>query len=297
MCDTSNQSWKFRWEKLFWLLSVPLIFSSWLICTEESKPKLLNYAYNMFSQGGEDGVVAKIFDVIGTESKMAIEFGAWDGFRGSNTAKLWALEGWKAVLIESNVERFNQLYRNVQGYPVIAIHQSVGIGDHSLESLCDSHKIPLDAVDLLSIDIDSDDYYIFESLDRLRPRVIICEYNPTIPADLDVYPEYGKNALGCSVAALDRIAKKKGYTLVAITEPNAFFVRNDEVGKLSDFEIDVNKIRINRFVRYLISDYLGRVAIIASKDFVDPYGCVGPLTDTIYGDARVVSRASPATER
>ena len=45
-------------------------------------------------------------------------------------------------------------------------------------------------IDLLSIDIDGNDYHIFESLKKLRPRLIICEYNPTIPVWYDVYGPY-----------------------------------------------------------------------------------------------------------
>lgn len=76
-------------------------------------------------------------------------------------------------------------------------------------------------IDLLSIDIDGDDYYIFESLETIRPRVIICEFNPTIPAHIDIYPKMG-NYFGCSVAALNRIANTKGFKLVSILGVNCF---------------------------------------------------------------------------
>ena len=110
-------------------------------------------------------------------------------------------------------------------------------------------------IDLLSIDIDSNDYYIFESLETMRPRVIVCEYNPTLPSELDVYGAYGES-MGASISALDKVAISKGYTLVAITVTNGIWVRNDVAQPLIDeFDVDIRHIKLNTWVTYLVSDY------------------------------------------
>jgi hypothetical protein len=66
-------------------------------------------------------------------------------------------------------------------------------------------------IDLLSIDVDEDDYYILESLKELKPRLIVCEFNPTIPPDMDIILEKG-NCFGCSAFSLVQLAKKRAPT-------------------------------------------------------------------------------------
>ena len=148
--------------------------------------RLVDFSSNVYSQFGEDGVIRKIFEIIGIKSKVCVEFGAWDGFHLSNTANLWT-KSWKGVLIEGNKKRFRCLVENVKAYDCICIQSFVDSkGESSLESLLVMHGITT-TIDLLSIDIDGNDYYIFESLREIRPRVIICEYNPTILQKLNCW--------------------------------------------------------------------------------------------------------------
>ena len=107
-------------------------------------------------------------------------------------------------------------------------------GANTLENLL-ARAAPGIEVDLLSIDIDGDDYFVLESLEKLAPRVIVCEYNPTIPPQLELVPAPG-NYFGCSALALVRLAERRGYRLVAVTDTNCFFVR------ASDFD-DRRRIR------------------------------------------------------
>lgn len=228
------------------------------------KPKLRDYKYSIYSQWGEDGIIQKIFEIIGTRSKVCIEFGAWDGIKYANTAALWKNKNWKAILIEADTSKFSELLNNVRSYNCIAINRYVGIGpDNSLEAILQQNNIH-DQIDLLSIDIDGDDYHIFESLRALHPRVIICEYNPTIPAELDIYQQYG-DYFGCSVGALVRVAATKGYTLVAITETNVFFVENSLINLFYNYELTLSKIAVNDYVKYIIFSYAGMPVIIGKK--------------------------------
>src|SRR6185295_7491311 len=158
------------------------------------KPRLTDYKENIYSQFGEDGIIRKIFEMIGTTSKVCVEFGAADGFWYSNTANLWSKDpNWSAILIESDLRAYNNLVANVAPYKCMPIHRAVGTSSHdSLEAILDQAGVNL-PIDLLSIDIDGNDYYVFKSLTHLRPRVIICEYNESIPAHLDVYPNDGNH--------------------------------------------------------------------------------------------------------
>ena len=62
------------------------------------KPLLQQYGYNVYSQNGEDGIIDRIYSIIGTNSKIAVEFGAWDGFHLANSANLWSNDySWNSV--------------------------------------------------------------------------------------------------------------------------------------------------------------------------------------------------------
>lgn len=242
-----------------------------------NKPLLAEFGYNKYSQFGEDGIIEKIFSVIGAGSRRCVEFGAWDGFHLANTANLWT-QGWKGVLIEGELKRFRDLAVNTNKYGCRCINAYVTPdGKTSLDALMEVEGIA-DNVDLLSIDIDGDDYYIFDSLVRLRPRVVICEYNPTIPANIDLQAAPGNN-FGSSVAALTRLAKKKGYELVALTQNNCFFVVREEVGKLEEFEMRIEYIRRDDNLMYLVTSYSGEYVISGRA----PYGFNYPYRGALFG--------------
>ncbi len=234
------------------------------------KLKFSNYAFNNYSQYGEDGIIQKIFEIINTTSKICVEFGAWDGLHLSNTANLWINHAWKGILIESDPIRFKQLAKNIEPYNCIAINATIGIeGKNSLKNILNQFNIH-DQIDLLSIDIDGNDYYILKNLGTLRPRIIICEYNPTLPPTFDIYPEYN-NYFGCSVAALIRVAEEHDYKLIALTDTNAFFCVKEEFQKLSIFETTLEKIKIDKYLMYIATSYDGK-SIILGKQEKPAYG-------------------------
>jgi hypothetical protein len=112
-------------------------------------------------------------------------------------------------------------------------------GPDSLDAILAETPIPRD-FDLLSIDIDGNDYWIWESLKNHRPKAVVMEYNPvfgpheskTIPFDEHHMWDGESIYFGASAGALVRLAKSKGYSLVAYTaELNVFFVRDDLIGR------------------------------------------------------------------
>lgn len=267
------------------LLSIVCItvFSTYGIA---QKKRLYEFAANKYSQFGEDGIIQEIFRVIGTKSKLAVEFGAWDGFLYSNTAVLWTRDAsWKAVLIEGDPERYTDLVRNTKAYNVIPINAWVGISkEDCLEAILENNGITQE-IDLLSIDVDGNDYHIFNSLKKIRPRVIVCEYNPTIPFYYDVYAPYSKdNNFGQSVAALRRIAEKKGYKLVATTMTNAIFVQEKEFPKLAAYETDWRALNVNDGYIVMVTTYDGKYAFINNKNNVYAYGIEDEYQGPIRGN-------------
>jgi hypothetical protein len=267
-------------------IAVFLLFFAVLSLKIAGKPRLIEYGLNHYSQFGEDGIIAKIYEVIGTGSKIAVEFGAWDGFHFSNTATLWAHDkSWKGILIEGDAKRFQELQKNIAGYNCVAINAMVGIKkDDCLETILKKQGITQE-IDLLSIDIDGNDYHIFESLKKIRPRVIVIEYNPTIPVWYDLYAPYcSKNNFGQSVGALNRIAEKKGYALIALTRTNAFYVKKTDFAKFAEFETDLSKININDGYIVMVTTYDGKYALVKNKVPQYIYGIADRYEGTLEGE-------------
>lgn len=250
---------------------------------------LADHGSNVYSQDREDGIIGRIFEIIGTRTRLCVEFGAWDGFYLSNTANLWT-NGWRGVLIEALEERFSELQRNVSSYEVKTIQGYVRHeGEDTLERILLREGVT-DTPDLLSIDIDGDDYYVFGSLEELRPRVIICEYNPTIPAHIDLVAEPG-NYFGCSALALTRLAEKKGYRLVACTETNLIFVQEEEFHLFQGYDTDLESIFVGKNLSYLITGFAGDYVLSREP----PYGFTSPTSQKLRGEFYAVQAKEPAS--
>jgi len=191
----------------------------------------------IYSQNGEDGFLMSLFDEIGTTTKKFVEIGIEDGTE-CNTRNLVENFGWSGAMIEGNKEWANKAITFYKKYPVTVYNNFVTTRNinYFLE----------EGLDLLSIDIDSNDWWIWEAV-RFKPRVVIIEYNSsfgkrfiTVPHThterIEKYPDWLYH--GASLNAMVKLGKVKGYKLVYANGTNAVFVRNDakEVG-----EIDTRK--------------------------------------------------------
>ncbi|MGH6925950.1 MAG: hypothetical protein ACRED5_19665 [Propylenella sp.] len=206
---------------------------------------LLDHAAKVTSQFGEDGIVAKIFELIGEQSGWCVEFGPWDGKFCSNTHDLVANRGWSGVLIEGSPEKFAELRRTYAGNPSAVCVNGVvqpGPGKGSLDEHLARTTIPRE-FDLLSIDIDGNDYFVWESLTAYRPRLVVIEFNPGIPNDIVFVQDRGVAiSQGCSLRALIELGKEKGYELAVATATNGIFVTAQEFAKLGIADNDIDSI-------------------------------------------------------
>lgn len=221
------------------LLSLQRIASDRRAATAGDPLRLENFGVKVFSQGDEDGVIAEIFRRVGVCHRTFIEFGAETGEQ-NNTRRLLE-SGWRGLWIEAQSEYARTLLRKfgrqAQHGQLFIIE--AGVTAENINGLIRSAGF-LSEIDFLSIDIDGNDYHVFEAIDAVTPRVVCLEYNPSMPPPTDwVMPyvpahrwEMGSSNYGASLVALERLAAKKGYTLVgtALYSVNAFFVRNDLVG-------------------------------------------------------------------
>src|ERR1044071_1324688 len=187
---------------------------------------LLSYRKDFASQFGEDGIIEKIFSIIPERNRWAVEFGAWDGQFCSNTLNLIKNHDWSAVLIEANPKKFKELTRfHASRKNVHCLNRFVTFtGPDALDAILGETPIPKD-FDLLSIDIDGADYHIWKSLEKYRPKVVVIEFNPCIPKNIEFVQVADMHVQhGTSILSMTKMAKEKGYELVCVNQENAFYV-------------------------------------------------------------------------
>lgn len=187
---------------------------------------LLDFNRNITSEHGEDGVLERVFQIIVEGDKWCVELGALNGVHGSNVWHLIKERNWSGVLIEADRTYFEKLQQEYAGLDSAhCVNAFVSFeGENSLDKIFARTPLP-HTFDLFSLDIDGNEYHIWESLSDYRPRVMLVEFNPSIPNDVVfIQPRDMRVFQGSSLRALIELGKCKGYELVATNEVNAFFV-------------------------------------------------------------------------
>jgi hypothetical protein len=218
---------------------------------------LQSYRTNITSQFGEDGIVEEILNRLGEGERRCVEFGAWDGRHYSNTWKLWHDRGWSAILIEGNYEKYAALQESLAAFPeVLALHAMVSWeGEDRLDQLLRRAGVN-GRIDVMSIDIDGDDYHVFAAITDYLPRILLVEFNPTCPPGAVFVQEKG-GRFGSSATSILRMAESKGYALAACTDTNLILVRQEEFGRLGIPPLELSAILPRDHLTYLMTDYDG----------------------------------------
>ena len=212
-------------------------FRQQLLNTEKYQhPKCLNrYEKQVFSQNGEDGIIAEIFKRIGTQSKTFVEIGAGGGLE--NNTLLLLLQGWSGYWLEGNARAVRDIQREFRE-PIASRQLTVLEGfitAENIQSILEQAGLPAE-FDFLSIDIDRNTYWIWNALPAFRPRLVVVEYNALFPAEMAWRVSYhanrtwnGSTYYGASLKAYEQLGNSLGYNLVGcdLTGVNAFFVRQD----------------------------------------------------------------------
>jgi hypothetical protein len=227
-----------------------------------------SFAENVNSQYGEDGIIREILRRMNRARepgvRHCVEFGAWDGIHLSNTYNLIARQNYHAVLIEADPIKFRALSQNIPESSVVKINTFVTFdGATTLDNILSGTDISED-FDLLSIDIDGNDYHVFESLTRYRPRLVCIEFNPTIPNAVDyVQPRDFRVQRGASARAIATLGARKGYAVVAATYCNLLLLDRSclpDVGLTHEPELE--DVRDDRdAIRYVFCGYDGTVLL------------------------------------
>ncbi len=209
------------------------------------KIAMRNAEFKVYSKNGGDGMLLHIFSKIGATNRTFVEMGVEQG-RECNTANLSLNFGWRGILIDADkdwMESAQRFYRaklgknvdNVKTVPCFITAKNVN--ETILQNGISGE------IDLLSIDIDGNDYWVLKAINSVNPRVIVAEYNASFglrPITVKYNPDfhYKKDLyFGASLLAFAKLAKEKGYILVACDSNghDAFFVREDAAeGKFTE---------------------------------------------------------------
>jgi hypothetical protein len=189
------------------------------------------YEGRIHSQNGEDGVIAEILERIGRHPAPSfVEFGAETGAQGN--CALLAEAGWDGVFWELDPPRAGVLARRQAGNPKVRTGCEK-VTAQNIDQLLERYGAARE-LDVLSIDIDGDDYWVWQALRARSPRLVVIEYNALLGAQARlVQPQgqvwTGSDYFGASAAALQALGSRKGYELVytEMAGVNAFFVRRD----------------------------------------------------------------------
>lgn len=203
-----------------------------------SLPKIADTGFRVFSQFEEDGKLLYIFSVLGMTNKTFVEIGSDDGVN-SNSANLYFNFGWHGLFIDGNPKSIERGRRFFNKYPHNYFFKPTFICDlvkrENVNELIKKGGYEGE-VGLLSIDIDGNDYWVWDAIDVIQPQVVMIEThsefgleNIVVPYDPDYfYP--GKHPVyhGASPIAMTKLAEKKGYRLVGSNDLgfNFIFVKN-----------------------------------------------------------------------
>lgn len=200
------------------------------------------YEKRMYSQNGEDGIIEELFARIGTTNRLCVEFGVSDGLQ-CMSRHLLVNHGWSGLLIEADPDCFCRLAQHFGHAPGVKLCHS-RVTKENIAPLFRENGVP-DEFDFLSIDIDGNDYWVWQALHEWKPRVIVIEYNASFPPPQKMVIAYdpdfrwdGTSHFGASLSSLAELGKRLGYALIGTDTcgVNAFFLRRDllEVSRFAE---------------------------------------------------------------
>ena len=199
--------------------------------------------FRVFSQWGEDGIIQYLLNHVPIERAIFVEFGV-ENYTESNTRFLLTNNQWAGLVIDGSADNIDYIRSDIIYWASNLKAEHSFITKDNINELLAKNGIAGD-IGLLSVDIDGNDYWVWQAIDTISPRIVICEYNSHFGPYAEVSTPYdaafvrdsahfSKIYYGASIAALCSLATTKGYSLVASNSVgnNIFFVRNDLVGSL-----------------------------------------------------------------
>ena len=249
--------------------------------------------FRVFSQWGEDGIIQNLVRRVPIERPLFVEFGV-ENYTESNTRFLLTNNQWSGLIIDGSADNIDYVRRDPIYWASNLKAEHSFITRENINDLLARNGIAGD-IGLLSVDIDGNDYWVWQAIDSISPRIVVCEYNShfgpearvTTPYDPEFVRDsahFSKIYYGASIAALTALAAEKGYALVAGNSVgnNIFFVRNDVVGTLPTLKPE------GAYRRAQFREYHDESGSLTFDDFHTRLSKIGhlPLHDLATGTVR-----------
>jgi hypothetical protein len=202
--------------------------------TKDKLPKLSDTGFRVFSQFEEDGKLLYIFSLIGMNNKTFVEIGCDDGIN-SNSANLYFNFGWHGLFIDGNPSSIKRGKKFFSKYPHPWFYKPkftcAKVTRENVNALIKDSGFQGE-IGLLSIDIDGNDYWVWDAIEQVQPMVVVIEThiefgmnNVVVPYDANyVYPGKHPDYHGASPLAMNKLANRKGYRLVGANDLGSNFI-------------------------------------------------------------------------
>lgn len=203
--------------------------------------------FKVSSQWGEDGIIEHLVRNVAIEREIFVEFGVQD-YREANTRFLLTNRNWAGLVMDGSAQNIASIRQDSIYWRFNLKAECAFLTRENINESIAGQGVTGD-IGLLSVDIDGNDYWVWEAIDCISPRIVVAEYNallgataavsvPYDPAFQRDRAHYSNLYWGCSLAALAYLGKAKGYALVGCNSAgnNAFLVRRDVLGQLPSRE-------------------------------------------------------------
>lgn len=210
---------------------------------KKSITSLSEVEFQVFSQFGDDGIIQWLIHQLPIPNKTFIEFGV-ENYRESNTRFLLINNYWSGLIIDGSSENINSIKRE-QIYAFYDLQAECSfITKKNINKLIKKAKFDKE-IGILSIDIDGNDYWIWNEIDTINPIIVIIEYNSLFGFEHPYTIEYKEdfvrginspfNFYGVSLLSVCKLSESKGYGFIGCNSAgnNAYFIRKDFLKHLS----------------------------------------------------------------
>ncbi len=213
------------------------------IKTKNTVQTLHDVEFKVFSQFGDDGIIQYLIHKIKIEDKSFVEFGV-ENYEEANTRFLLMNNNWRGLVIDGDPSHIRYIQKDNISWRHDLTSLCAFVSKENINEILSSHRFTGE-IGILSIDIDGNDYWVWECMTVVRPSIVIVEYNSyfgaeravSVPYDPSFYrmnAHYSGLYWGCSLKALVLLAEKKNYVFIGCNSSgnNAYFIRKDKLGSL-----------------------------------------------------------------
>ena len=233
---------------------------------------LKDVEFKIFSQFGDDGIIQWLINNIEIDNEFFVEFGV-ENYKEANTKFLMFNNNWSGFVMDGSNNNINNLKKQDYFWKYNLIAKDVFITKDNINNLLLEQNINPN-IGLLHIDLNGNDYYIFDEIDCINPNILILEYNSLFGIDREIsvpYREdfnrtkahYSNLFFGASLKSLHSLAYKKGFIFIGCNQAgnNAYFIRKDKINsKIKEVSLEDG---------YVISKFRESRDINGSLNFLD----------------------------